>query len=101
MKDIRDAAATLGRKACIQCHRVEEPRGASIRAIRLNRSGLCAACVNHNDEVAAEDRSKAAALLGRLGGSISTDAKATASRENGKKGGRPKGAKNREKPRVA
>jgi hypothetical protein len=35
--------------------------------------------------------SKAAALLGRKGGSAKTKAKATAARINGRKGGRPKG----------
>jgi hypothetical protein len=33
----------------------------------------------------------AAVALGRLGGKAKTAAKAAASRENGKKGGRPKG----------
>lgn len=32
---------------------------------------------------------QAASLWGRLGGSVSSSAKATAARENGKKGGRP------------
>lgn len=36
-------------------------------------------------------RSKAAALLGSMGGKTRTEAKARASRENGKTGGRPRG----------
>jgi hypothetical protein len=36
------------------------------------------------------DINKAAATLGRKGGSAKSDAKAKASRENGKLGGRPK-----------
>jgi hypothetical protein len=43
--------------------------------------------------------SNAAATLGRKGGKATTDAKVEASRENGQKGGRPKGSKNR-KPRA-
>ena len=35
----------------------------------------------------------AAALLGKLGGSVKSERKAKASRKNGKKGGRPKAAK--------
>ncbi len=34
--------------------------------------------------------SSAAATLGRAGGSVTSDAKAAASRENGKRGGRPR-----------
>ena len=37
--------------------------------------------------------SEIAAALGRLGGKARTEKKAMASRENGKKGGRPKGKK--------
>jgi hypothetical protein len=37
-----------------------------------------------------EQRSKAAAALGKKGGSAKTEKKVAASRENGKKGGRPK-----------
>lgn len=40
-----------------------------------------------------EDASTAAALLGKLGGSVKSERKARASRKNGKKGGRPKTAK--------
>lgn len=39
------------------------------------------------------DAATAAALLGRLGGSVKSERKAKASRKNGKKGGRPKIAK--------
>lgn len=35
-------------------------------------------------------KNKSAQELGRLGGSVKSDAKAKSSRENGKKGGRPK-----------
>lgn len=35
-------------------------------------------------------RSQAASLLGKLGGSVTSERKSTASRANGKKGGRPK-----------
>jgi general stress protein YciG len=38
-----------------------------------------------------------ARLLGRKGGSASTPAKKRSSKENGKKGGRPKGSKNKPK----
>lgn len=34
--------------------------------------------------------SKAAAILGKIGGSSKSEAKRSASRENGRKGGRPK-----------
>ncbi len=37
-----------------------------------------------------EERKRAAATLGRAGGSVTSDAKAAASRENGKRGGRPR-----------
>jgi hypothetical protein len=37
------------------------------------------------------DESKAAAILGRKGGLVKSEAKASASKENGKKGGRPSG----------
>jgi hypothetical protein len=71
---------------CAQCARAEEfhptgDGGGSFNPIQL-RAGLCAACRCHNSE--------AAASLGRLGGKAKTAAKAAASRENGKKGGRPK-----------
>lgn len=82
---------------CSQCHRTEEPRANTFRAIKLNRFGLCRACVNANEEVAAEDRARAAALLGKRGGSVTSDRKAAASRANGQKGGRPKGSKNKTK----
>ena len=39
------------------------------------------------------DATTAAALLGRMGGSVKSERKAKASRKNGKKGGRPKIAK--------
>lgn len=38
---------------------------------------------------------EAATVLGRLGGQATSEAKQLASRENGKKGGRPKGSKNK------
>lgn len=41
------------------------------------------------------DISKIARLLGRRGGSSKSPAKAAASRRNGRKGGRPKGSKNK------
>jgi hypothetical protein len=41
-------------------------------------------------------KNPAAVALGKLGGSVRSDAKARAARENGKKGGRPKSKK---KPR--
>jgi len=40
---------------------------------------------------------EAATVLGRLGGQATTEAKQMASRQNGKKGGRPKGSKNKSK----
>jgi hypothetical protein len=40
------------------------------------------------------DISKAAAALGKKGGSVKSERKANAVRENGKKGGRPKGSRN-------
>jgi len=43
--------------------------------------------------VMAARKNKAAVALGRKGGSATSEAKAEASRENGKKGGRPKKAK--------
>lgn len=39
------------------------------------------------------DAQAAAALLGKLGGSVKSERKARASRKNGKKGGRPKASK--------
>lgn len=39
------------------------------------------------------DTATAAALLGKLGGSVKSERKAKASRKNGKNGGRPKTAK--------
>lgn len=36
-----------------------------------------------------------AVALGRMGGAVRSEAKAAASRENGRKGGRPKGSKNK------
>lgn len=39
-----------------------------------------------------------AAALGRLGGQVKSEAKTAAARENAKKGGRPKGSKNKPKP---
>jgi hypothetical protein len=44
----------------------------------------------YRDGFAAEETSKAAAALGRKGGSSKSAAKQAAVRENGKKGGRPK-----------
>ena len=48
--------------------------------------------VNKIDVNAVNEQTKnpAAVSLGRLGGSVKSEAKANASRENGKKGGRPK-----------
>ena len=40
-----------------------------------------------------EARREAARILGRAGGSVKSERKAAAARENGKKGGRPKGSK--------
>lgn len=37
--------------------------------------------------------SEAASILGRKGGAVKSERKASAARENGKKGGRPKGSK--------
>jgi hypothetical protein len=42
-------------------------------------------------------KNPAAVELGRLGGAAKSDAKTAANRLNGKKGGRPKGSKNRPK----
>jgi len=39
-----------------------------------------------------EARREAARILGRAGGSVKSERKAAAARENGKKGGRPKSA---------
>lgn len=44
------------------------------------------------------DISQAAAAMGRKGGQSTSEAKRQAVRENGKKGGRPKGSKN--KPKI-
>jgi general stress protein YciG len=41
------------------------------------------------------DISQAAAAMGRKGGQSTSEAKRQAVRENGKKGGRPKGSKNK------
>lgn len=42
-----------------------------------------------------EARREAARILGRAGGSVKSEKKAAAARENGKKGGRPIGARRR------
>ena len=44
--------------------------------------------------------SAAAAALGRRGGASRSAAKVAAVRENGRKGGRPKGSKNKRKAKV-
>ena len=46
--------------------------------------------VNKIDVNAVNARTEAAKMLGSLGGRVKSEAKAKASRENGKKGGRPK-----------
>lgn len=40
------------------------------------------------------DAAQGAALLGKIGGSVTSEAKAAAARKNGRKGGRPKKQKN-------
>jgi hypothetical protein len=44
--------------------------------------------------------SKAAAELGRIGGSVTSKKKAETARENGKRGGRPVGSKDRVKRKI-
>jgi hypothetical protein len=44
-----------------------------------------------------DEKNPAAVSLGKLGGAAKTERKAAAARENGKKGGRPPGSKNKPK----
>jgi hypothetical protein len=48
-----------------------------------------------------DDLNKAAALLGRLGGKSTSEAKRRAARMNGKKGGRPKKTKDEDKDKSS
>ena len=38
------------RLRCKQCHRREEPTASGNRPVQLSASGLCRACVCHNEE---------------------------------------------------
>lgn len=51
-------------------------------------------------EILSDDRISPAAALGRKGGSVKSDKKTAAVRENGKKGGRPKKEENSIKLKV-
>ena len=53
----------------------------------LRREGIT---MNTNEKNTDVKISEAAAALGRKGGSVKSEKKAKASRENGKKGGRPR-----------
>ena len=78
---------------CPGCHRTEaiDDRNGRAHKIKLVR-GLCQACRELEAECNADDEAKraAAAVLGKSGGSSTSPEKQAASRENGKKGGRPK-----------
>lgn len=67
--------------------------GKNRRKLRKGRMG-CAAQIEFGVSDDERDAAQAAAALGSLGGSVTSEAKAAAARKNGRKGGRPRKAKN-------
>ena len=83
---------------CCYCHK---SMGEKMGPDNLVTSGICRECLPRAYEEAGiplPTLSEAAAILGRKGGSSRSEAKGKAVRENGKKGGRPMGSKDK-KPR--
>ena len=67
--------------------RIMAATGQSLTGHQITTKSIKRVCMDEK-----EARREAARILGRAGGSVKSERKAAAARENGKKGGRPKSA---------